>query len=145
MPFCNLSWSYPTLEDGSLWWLVGIGWGRLGKETHGRTIQKQTNKEHGRLWNSALKASGTAVIIAIKKKKQGPETGRNLPWDTQQVQIVGTGVLLSEADKARRHRAVGCGSRDWLWSRHCPNALHMASLPVSEPPGLTDTFYRWRN
>lgn len=75
-----------------------------------------------------------------KKKKQGPETGRNLPWDTQQVQIVGTGVLLSEADKARRHRAVGCGSRDWLWSRHCPNALHMASLPVSEPPGLTDTF-----
>lgn len=44
---------------------AGEGWGRLGKETHGRTIQKQTNKEHGRLWNSALKA----VIIAIKKKK----------------------------------------------------------------------------
>ena len=58
--------------------MVGIGWGRLGKETHGRTIQKQTNKEHGRLWNSALKASGTAVIIAIKKKKAGSRDRKEL-------------------------------------------------------------------
>lgn len=53
---------------------AGEGWGRLGKETHGRTIQKQTNKEHGRLWNSALKA----VIIAIKKKKAGSRDRKEL-------------------------------------------------------------------
>lgn len=77
---------------------------------------KQTTvatRKPGRLRDSVLKASGTAITIAIKN--QGPETGRNLPWDTQQAQIVGIGVLLSEQDRVRRRRhkdagvAVGIG------------------------------------
>lgn len=67
------------------------------EETH---KSKHTNSNNNKTWKAmGLCAKGLGYSHNHgNKKKQGPDTGRNLPWDTQQVQIVGTGVLLSEQD-----------------------------------------------
>lgn len=105
--------------------MAGVGWGRRRMEEKYKS--KQTNnKKHGRLWDSVLKALGTANTIAIKKQVR--ETGRYLPWDTQQVQIVGTGVLFSEQGRMRRHRE-GC--------RLCQQGLALARTLA---PCFTDGF-----
>lgn len=102
--------------------------------------KQANNKKHRRVRNPVLKASGAAIISNLKKKKKaGPRDRKELSLG-HTAGTVGSGVLLSELDRAMRHRAVGCGSRDWLWLRHCPYALQMASLPPSKPLGLTGTF-----